>query len=60
MNTVIPLRKHTSPSSARGARNYADRLARYPELPRERRPEAKLTARIRAALERLRLRRTRV
>jgi len=60
MNTVIPLRKPTSPHSARGARRYADRLARYPELPRERRPEATLAARIRAALARLRIGRARV
>ena len=59
MNTVIPLRKQTSSAFSRGARRYAEKLARYPVLPRERTPGDGLAAKLRSALKRLALRRAR-
>ena len=59
MNTVIPLRKSNTSATARAARRYAEKLARYPMLPRERNAADGLGAKLRATLARLGLRRAR-
>ncbi len=59
MNTVIPLRKSNPSALSRGARRYAETLARYPVRPRERAAGGGLAAMLRGALKRLGLRRAR-
>ena len=59
MNTMIPLRKSNTSPTARAARCYAEKLARYPVLPRERNGEGGLGAKLRSTLARLGLRRAR-